>query len=185
MIKTNSKYKSKKIFSWINDKVVVKDTKKYGVGAFAKEKILKNEKIAMFGGHVITREEENKLPAEIYDNAIQIDDNLVIGSILKEEIDDGAMFNHSCNANAGIKGQILLVAMRDILKSEQITFDFGTVLFNDGSFKKYKLKCLCGAKNCRKIITDNDWMKQEIQNKYRGYFPIHIQEKIDNQNAIL
>jgi hypothetical protein len=33
MIKTNSKYKSRRTFSWVSDKVVVKDTKKYGIGA--------------------------------------------------------------------------------------------------------------------------------------------------------
>jgi uncharacterized protein len=178
MIKTHSKYKSKKIFSWLSNNVYVKDTKKYGIGVYAKNKILKNEKIAMFGGHVLTRKEEDKLPKEIYDNAIQIDDNLVIGSINKKEVEDGSMFNHSCNANSGIRGQILLVAIRDIDIDEQVTFDFGTVLYNDGTSKAYKLKCLCDAKNCRKYITDNDWKNKNVQKQYKGYFPIHIEDKI-------
>lgn len=180
MIKTNSEYKSKRIFSWLSDKVHVKDTEKYGIGAFAKDKILKDEKIAMFGGHVITRQQEDELPEDIYDNAIQIDDNLVIGSVTQDEIDDGAMFNHSCDANAGVRGQILLVAIRDIEPDEQITFDFGTVLFNNGLFKKYELVCLCGSRSCRGIITDGDWKKKEVQERYKGYFPLHIEQKINN-----
>jgi uncharacterized protein len=182
MIKTDSKYISKRTFSWVNQKVEIKDTRKYGIGAFAKEKILKDEKIVMFGGHVMTREEENLTPEEIYDNAIQIDEDLVIGAKTKDEIEDGSMFNHSCNANSGIRGQILLVAMRDILNGEQITFDFGTVLYHKDGIKPYKLKCLCGEDECRGTITDDDWKKTSVQEKYKGYFPLHIQDKIDNIN---
>jgi hypothetical protein len=134
----------------------------------------------MFGGHVMTREEESNTPSEIYDNAIQIDDDLVIGAISQEEIEDGSMFNHSCNANAGVRGQILLVAMRDIEPGEQITFDFGTVLYRKEGVKPYKLECLCGEPVCRKVITDEDWKLESVQKKYKGYFPLHIQNKIDN-----
>ena len=179
MIKTNSKYKSKRIYSWISDKAIIADTKKYGMGIYARKKIQKDEKIAMFGGHVITRNEESKLPEEIYDNAMQIDDNLVIGGISKKEIEDGSMFNHSCNANAGIRGQILLVARRDIEVGEQVTFDFGTVLYRKKGVPPYELECFCGESCCRGRITDNDWKLKSVQVKYRGYFPLHIQDKID------
>lgn len=179
MIKTNSKYKRKNLFSWISPKVEIKDTEKYGIGAFANRKIKKDERIIMFGGHIMTRKEEDKLPDNIYDNAIQIDDDLVMGVKIEKEIDDGSMFNHSCNANSGIKGQILMVAIRDIQKGEQITFDFGTVLYRSKGVKPYKLTCLCDDKDCRGIITDNDWKLKSVQNRYKGYFPLHIQEKIN------
>lgn len=179
MIKTGLEYKNKRTFSWISKKVIIKDTKRYGMGAYAVKKISKDERVVMFGGHVITREEESKFSPEIYDNAIQIDEDLVIGAISIDEIEDGSMFNHSCNANAGMRGQILLVAMRDIGVGEQITFDFGTVLYNKKGTKPYRLECGCGEKNCRKIITDDDWKLKDVQRRYAGYFPLHIQEKID------
>ncbi len=180
MIKTESNYKSTKMFCWMSDKVIVKNTEKYGMGIYAKKEIKKGEKIAMFGGYVMTRKEEENTPPDIYDNAIQIDDNLVIGAKLKSEIEDASMFNHSCNANAGIKGQILLVAIKDILLNEQITLDFGTVLFHPEGVKPYKLKCLCGDKDCRGNITDEDWKKAVVQEKYRGHFSMYLQDKIDN-----
>jgi hypothetical protein len=179
MIKTEPSYKSKRVFCWVSDKVSVKDTKKYGMGLFANSKIKKDEKIAMFGGYVMTRKEEDSTPSDIYDNAIQIDDNLVIGTKNKDEIEDAAMLNHCCSANTGVKGQILLVAIKDIEPGEQVTLDFSTVLFHPKGVKPYRLKCLCGDKECRGIITDNDWKKKAIQVKYKGHFPLHIQEKID------
>ncbi len=179
MIKTKSKYKSKRTFSWVTASVIIKDTKKYGMGIYAKKEIKKDEKIAMFGGCVMTRKEEDDTPPDLYDNAIQIDDNLVIGTKNKNEVEDATMLNHSCNANTYVKGQILLVAIRDIKQNEQVTLDFSTVLFHPKGVRPYRLKCLCGEKSCRGIITDNDWKNKEIQKKYKGYFPLHIQEKID------
>ena len=179
MIKTEPSYKNRRTYSWLNSKVTVKDTEKYGMGVFANSKIKKDEKIAMFGGYVMTRKEEDNTPPDLYDNAIQIDDNLVIGTKNKAGLEDASMFNHCCNANAGIRGQILLVAIRDIKIGEHITFDFGTVLFHPKGVKPYEFKCLCGEKECRGIITDEDWKKKVVQEKYKGYFSIHIQEKID------
>jgi len=182
MIKTEPTYKSKRTFSWTSNKINIRDTEKYGMGVFAKEKIKKDEKIAMFGGYVMTRKEEEEAPPNVYDNAMQIDDNLVIGTNTKESIEDASMFNHSCNANAGIRGQILLVAIRNIDIGEQVTFDFGTVLFHPKGVKRYKFKCLCGSKDCRGIVTEDDWKNNKLHKKYKGYFPLHIQEKIDKLN---
>lgn len=179
MIITKSDYISKRMFCWLNKKVIVKNTKKYGMGIYSTQVINKDEKIAMFGGYVMTRKEEEETPEEIYDNAIQIDEDLVIGAKFKTEIEDASMFNHSCNANAGIRGQILLVAIKEITPNEQITLDFGTVLFHPEGVKPYVLKCLCNSKHCRGTITDDDWKKEVVQKKYTGYFPIHIQDKID------
>jgi len=90
-------------------------------------------------------------------------------------------FNHSCNPNAGFKGQIFLVAMRNIRKGEQITFDYGMVLHEIKNLdKQYKLKCYCGSKKCRRFITFNDWKKPELQKKYFGYFQLYLQEKLIN-----
>lgn len=37
-------------------------------------------------------------------------------------------FNHSCNPNSFIKGKNELVALRDIKKGEEITFDYSTTM---------------------------------------------------------
>lgn len=173
------KFKEKRrIYSWMNQKLEVRDTKKYGQGVFAKERLKKDEMLAIFGGYIMTLDEESKLPSEIRDSAHQIGENIVIGINRNEDEQDVDFFNHSCNPNAGFKGQLFLVAMRDIEPNEQVTFDYAMTL---GGKKPYKLKCFCGAKNCRKIITNYDWKSYKLQSKYNGYFQWYLQEKINNQ----
>jgi len=70
--------------------------------------------------------------------------------------------NHSCNPNAGFLENYNLVAVRDIKKGEELTWDYSTYESNPN----FKMKCLCGSKNCRTTITGNDW-KLLMQNKDR------------------
>jgi len=167
-----------KKYSWFNPKLMMKDTDKYGNGVFARQDIKKEELLVMFGGHIISLNEEKKLPAKYRDTGIQINDNFVLSSLKTTEITD--YFNHSCKPNSGIRGQIFLVAMRNIKKGEQVVFDYAMCLSNNkksGFF--YKKKCLCGSKKCRRYITGNDWKIPELQKKYKGYFEWYLQKKID------
>jgi uncharacterized protein len=169
---------NKKMYSWMDSRLVVKDTPKYGKGVFALKLIKKNSPLIVFGGYVLTRKEEVKLPLKIRDIAIQIDKDLVMGVLTKEELTSTDYVNHNCDPNSGIKGQISLVAMRDIKKDEEITFDYGTVLYRIKGAPKYELKCFCGSKNCRKKITQSDWKNPLLHKKYKSYFPYYIQEEI-------
>lgn len=169
----------KSTFSWINPKLEIKNTEKYGKGTFAMEIIKKGERLFIFGGHIMSREEEETLPEKIRDIAIQIDKNFVIGPNTIEELSDTDYVNHSCSPNSGIKGQITLVAMKDIESGEEITFDYGTVLFVEENKPIYELQCSCNSKDCRKKITQMDWKIPELQQKYKGFFPYYIQEEID------
>lgn len=172
----------KNIFSWVNKNVEVKKASGYGKGVFAKKDIKKNEVLAVFGGYILQIKEEEKLPKKISDYALQLDENFIIGITKISEIGDAEFFNHSCNPNAGFKGQLFLVSMRKIKKGEQITFDYAMTIQKGKNTKFYKLKCKCGFKNCRKYITENDWKKIDLQKKYNGYFQYSIQEKINKNN---
>jgi len=169
----------KNTLSWISPKIGIKDTKKYGMSIFSKEKINKEEIISIFGGYVMEIKKEEELNSKISDYGLQINENLVLGIKKENEIEPACFFNHSCNPNAGFKGQIFLVAMRDIEKNEEIAFDYAMVLHQSDNAKLYKLKCLCGADNCRGYVTENDWKLPELQKKYDGYFQWYLQEKIN------
>ena len=166
-------------YSWMNNVLFVKHTLKYGKGIFAKKMIKKDTLLMVFGGYILTRKEENKLPIDIRDAAIQIEKDLVLGIIDKNQLRSTDYLNHSCEPNAGIKGQISLLAMRDINKGEEITFDYGTVLYRIKGAPKYELKCLCGSKNCRGKITQYDWMLSRLHIKYKEYFPYYILDEIN------
>ena len=84
--------------------------------------------------------------------------------------------NHSCDPNIGVQGQIIFVAMRDINAGEELTHDWATT--DDDT---YEMACACGAPQCRKIITGQDWRRQDVQEKYRDYMSWYLQEKIKRE----
>lgn len=96
----------------------------------------------------------------------------------KSQLENAVFFNHSCDPNSGFKGQMFLVAMRNIKKGEQVTFDYAMVLSKAKNVSFYKIKCFCGSKNCRGYVTEDDWKKPELQKKYDGYFQWYLQDKI-------
>ena len=182
MEKVKKSEKSKRTFSWMSPKLEVCLVSKYGKGAkgvFAKKDIKKDELLAVFGGYVMTIREEENLAKVASDNSIQISDDFVLGVKKKSELEDASFFNHSCDPNAGFNGQVFLVAMRNIKKEEEITFDYAMVLCKAKSAKTYKFKCLCGKDNCRKTLSEDDWEIPELQEKYDGYFQYYLQGKID------
>ena len=112
---------------------------------------------------------------------MQISEIFSLGYRNKSEIEDVAYFNHSCDPNAGINGQIFLVAMKNIKEGEEITFDYAMALCKSRGTKTYKIKCHCGSKNCRGYVTEDDWKIPELQKKYDGYFQYFLQEKINKE----
>ena len=82
--------------------------------------------------------------------------------------------NHSCEPNIAIQGQIVFVAMRDIAPGEELTHDWATT-----DDLEYEIECRCGGSNCRRTVTGKDWMKPELQAKYKGWFWWFLQRKID------
>ncbi|MFN7930518.1 MAG: SET domain-containing protein [Blastocatellia bacterium] len=89
----------------------------------------------------------------------------------------GDCFRHSCDPNAGFRGVLELVAMRDILPTEPITFDLALCL----PFDFGRLTCRCGAARCRRVVTGSDWELLALQQRYRGYFQPFIAERIDHR----
>jgi SET domain-containing protein len=172
----------KLINNWLNPKVAPRRSEKEGEGEFAIEDIKKDEILAIFGGHIMVREERNNLPEDVRFLPIGIDNEMFIGPKSIEESDDADFFNHSCEPNAGLKGQIFLVAMRDIEKGEEITFDYVMSCAQEGE-KRVLFECNCGLPSCRKEITNHDWKIPELQEKYKGYFSFYIQRDIDKLNG--
>lgn len=170
-------------FYWLNPKLEVRTTAKYGFGTFAQKNIKAHERLLVLSGYVMYLNEEEALPEDIRDNGIQVTDELSLAVTKRSELGGINFFNHSCEPNAGIKGQIFLVAMRDIKKGEEVTFDYAMTLARSKHASPYKLACLCGSPKCRKFITDDDWRNPKIQKKYRGYFQYYIEEKILAEKA--
>lgn len=113
----------------------------------------------------------------IGDSYLQIDDNFVLAPLKKNEIKKIMMFlNHSCEPNVGMRGEISFTAIRDIRSGEELTIDYAMI-----DADRYEMKCSCRKKDCRKIISGNDWKSEKLQKKYKGYFSRYIQDKIESR----
>jgi hypothetical protein len=127
------------------------------------------------GGHILDGALWRALEPTLGAADIQIAEDLFIAPATPEEREGSMLFtNHSCDPNIAIQGQIVFVAMRDIGEGEELTHDWATTDDAD-----YTLACRCGSARCRGTITGKDWMKTELQAKYRGWFCWFLQRKID------
>jgi SET domain-containing protein len=170
------------IHSWLNPKLEVSASKKHMRGIFAKASVNKGERLAIFGGDIMFIDEINQLQDCLQHYAMQIEERFVLGSRKLTEPEDTDFFNHSCDPNSGFKGQIFLVAMRDIAVGEEITFDYAmTISESVGSNIVFNMKCNCGSPHCRGKISEFDWKLPELRQRYKGYFSQYIQEKIDQE----
>ncbi len=166
----------------MNPKLEVRKTDKYGNGIFAQKSIKKNEMLFVMGGYILTIEDDNELRGKVADKGIEISDYFFIGPRKPSDLDrmPEHYVNHSCSPNAGFKGQIFMVAIKKIQPGEEITFDYAMVMYPDERSNSYfKMKCLCGSKNCRGYITEDDWELPDLQKRYNGYFQWFIQDKLD------
>jgi hypothetical protein len=153
-------------------------------GTFAISNLPKATLLLVIGGYIMTLQEEAELPRATRDAGLQITSDLVLSSIPSGGggfIGGIGNVNHSCEPNAGFCGQIFLVAMRDIIRGEEITFDYAMCLGDGPDAASYRLECHCGSAKCRGWITDRDWRMSELQTRYRGFFQPYLQTRIEER----
>ncbi len=121
-------------------KVRVKISAQHGRGVFAAAAIAAGDEILTFTGPLIQR---GQFKPDDYH--LQIGDNLYLGA--SGEADD--YVNHSCNPNAGFGRGLALVALRNIARDEEITWDYSTAI-DEADFEGFP--CCCGAANCRSVV---------------------------------
>jgi uncharacterized protein len=147
----------------------------HGRGLFARNAIAEGEIVAVKGGHVLTRRQWKALEPSLGSAEIQIAEDLFIAPVSQDERHGSMLYiNHSCDPSVAIQGQIVLVAMRDVRPGEELTIDWATTDDLDE-----EMPCRCGSPRCRGIVTGKDWMKPELQARYRGWFCWFLQQKID------
>ena len=147
----------------------------HGWGLFARDRIAAGEIVAVKGGHVLTTAEWSTLGQDLGPAEIQIAEGLVIAPARQDEREGSMVYtNHSCEPNIAIQGQIVFVAMREIEPGEELTHDWATTDDDDSV-----MRCRCGRASCRGTISGKDWIKKELQEKYRGWFCWFLQRKMD------
>lgn len=154
-----------------------------GKALYAKHFIPKGSYILTFCGPLVNDEEATKrdmaIHGKIMGNEMQIGDDFYI--YLQEP---GRLINHSCEPNAGIKDDTILVAAKDIQKGEEICFDYSSTM-DEGEI--WAMECLCGATNCRGFAADFKTLPIETRKKYlqRGMVQKFIQKQFDKETGEL
>jgi hypothetical protein len=164
--------------TWVDPRIEFRTSRISGDGMFAREPIKKGEVVCIVGGIVMTDSEFAAFQAtHSFYNSIQIDDHLhLVEDPEVTRYSEGSM-NHSCDSSSWMDGEATLVARRDIESGEEVTVDYA--LFTTQSNWMLDTRCHCGSSYCRRIITGDDWRRNDVQERYRDHFSPFINRRIE------
>jgi hypothetical protein len=140
-------------------KVRVRRTRTRGRGVFAVADIRAGEVIAEFDGAVYDGSFDDWTD-DLLQHTIQFDT-----AKWRDSAGLARLINHSCEPNCGIKRLFRVVAMRPIAAGEEITWDYE---MTERSWW-WRMKCRCGAAECRKVIGSYSRMPARVRRRYKGY----------------
>ena len=146
---------------------------KGGWGVYVREWVWAGELLTVWSGEIVTGDQLARLSAISQRYSVQVEEDLYLVTTRPPEPAD--MVNHCCDPNAGLSGQIALVALRDIRPGEEVCFDYA---MTDGT-PYDEFNCACGAPHCRGRVTGNDWARPELWTRYAGHFSPYLQRRID------
>lgn len=144
-----------------------------GFAVYARSVLEPGELIGVWSGRIVGADALDELPDDIRHHTVQIEEELYLASIVPDEPPD--YINHSCDPNAGLDGQIAIVALRRILPGEEVTIDYAMC---DGS-PYDEFDCACGTALCRGKVSGDDWRMPALWKRYAGHFSPYLQRRID------
>lgn len=162
----------------LHPSVRVKKSKIQGTGLNATAFIPKDTVVWKLDTHEkqLTLEELQKLSPKRQKLAYQYKDKYII-------VSDGSEYmNHSCDPNTWFQGDETLIARRDILPGDEVTYDYATAEIDAGFRASWQ--CYCGSKKCRKIIKPDDCLNPEFQEMYRGHLPSWVKRYIRKSKSV-
>jgi uncharacterized protein len=129
---------------------------KHGLGIHAARSIVKGESFYQYTGKTLTYHESLSLGSlESYPIQIGINKYLLADK-------PGVLINHSCQPNAGLTEDLLLVAIQNIEAGEEIFFDYSTSMME----RSWEMPCACDTPSCRGTIQDFDLIPIKTQRLY-------------------
>lgn len=147
--------------------IVVKNSKIHNKGVFAKKDIKKGTKVIEYIGEKITKAEAERRAEKQLEKSKNhtVDGGVYIFELNKKYDIDGKFpwnpaqyINHSCNPNCEVEnigGHLWIIAIKDIKKGEEISYNYGYDLENFGEHP-----CKCNSKNCVGfIVAEKYWKK--------------------------
>ena len=135
------------------------------LGLFAGRDIKKGEKVIEYKGRKFTHkqvEEDDRFDNSKAIYLFTLNERYVLDGDTKTNT--AKYINHSCDPNCEvdiIKGKIWIIAIKDIKKGDELSYDYG--FGYDKDFRQFP--CKCGSKNCCGYIVRDD-QRWRINRKY-------------------
>ena len=164
--------------SYASPKLVGRSDPAKGRAVFCVAPIEAGEVLAIWGGLIIPLAHALSLTEAQMTQCVQVEDDFVLwtGALPQNEAD---WINHSCDPNAGMSGQISVVALRDIAPGEEVCIDYAMVTSRDID----AFVCACRTTQCRGQVTAEDWRHPDLQARYGSHFSSFLNTKIAALNA--
>ncbi len=165
-------------FILIMKTVEVKTVKNKGKGVFALKDFKEGQLILNITGKVIQTKNPSKYPEEFQEHWAPLGKRGDTYRFITPKI-PWMYMNHSCDSNAGVINDRKLFAKQDIKKGEEITVDYSAYDLESltGGNKQLSMKCMCGSKNCRKVIATFDKLKKKDRDRLKKYLSPHLKRK--------
>jgi SET domain-containing protein len=162
---------------WLDPRVVARPSSIEGLGLFATSPIANGDAVGILGGRVIDDVELRRIAqARSKYNSAAIAEGV---NLLLEDDEVITRGNHSCDSNLWMRDELTLEARRDIATGEEVTIDYAL----QTSVADWKMACSCGSRLCRKVVRGDDWMRPELQDRYRGHFSPFLNRRIETMDA--
>lgn len=110
--------------------------------------------------------------------SFQVDKDTLSSVRSLEDLENDAshFMNHSCDPTVWFIGDKLLEARRDIQPGEEITYDYATC----DSLIERITECKCGSVECRGKVSITDFLRPDLQDRYKHHFSLHLLGEIYN-----
>jgi len=143
-----------------------------GKAVYARDAIEPGELVAVWSGRIVSADKLDELPPQTRRHTVQVEEGLYLASLSPNEPPD--FINHSCEPNAGLDGQVAIVALHCIQPGEEVTIDYAMC---DGS-PYDEFECGCGSPSCRGRVTGEDWRNPTLWERYAGHFSPYLERRI-------
>ena len=164
--------------TWKDPRIELRESRIRGEGMFAREPIGKGEVVCRMGGTVMTESEfADFRSTRLLYSFIQIEENLYLVEDIETTGSLDASMNHSCESSTWMADEAILVARSDIEAGEEVTIDYA--LFTTQSNWMLDDRCRCRSPYCRRVITGDDWRREDVQERYQGHFSPFINRRIE------
>ncbi len=164
----------------MNPRLCAQNSSISGKGIVTQTAIQKGETVFVLSGERCTFEQ---IVAKVEEGSEEPSDPLGIGEEVYLDLEEfSRTFNHSCEPNTYVRGESELVALRDIMPGEEITYDYSTTMHDN--VEKWKSRgcpvwsaaCNCRSASCRKIIDQFVRLPKKSRNFYidHSYLPDYM-----------